>query len=358
MQSPPLDWTQFLQRSVPHVDPAALAPLFRNKVVLITGGGGFLGSALARQLGTLGVARIVLLDSAEHGLHDCMQDEALASLALPVVGDVCDALLMHEIMTAYRPHIVFHAAAAKHVWLMERNPFTAARTNILGTSVALAAAHDCGAEQFLLLSTDKAVEPVSIMGATKRVAELQVLASRGPTAAKAVRLGNVLGSTGSIVPTVQHQAAQGRAVTITDASCERYFLSPQEATLYLLGACSVQVRETILVADAGRPRNIMELVALLLQDDAGSLPIHYCGLRSGEKQCEQMYGAAERLQASLWPGLQLARGLGAETLHLEELFAAIGKRDASALLASIMKLVPAYTPGAELAAFARTQVFA
>jgi FlaA1/EpsC-like NDP-sugar epimerase len=294
----------------------------------------------------MGAAKIVLLDIAEHGLNELMHDPALASIAVPIVGDVCDASLLHEIFSLYRPHIVFHAAAAKHVWLMEKNPFTAVRTNVLGTSVALAAAHRGEAEQFILLSTDKAVDPASMMGATKRIAELQILASRGPAAAKALRLGNVLGSTGSIVPAIQQSIAQGRAITITDASCERYFVSPKEATLHLLGACEVQGRESILAGYAGRPRNIMDLVSFLLP--SGSLPIHYCGLRSGEK----------RLQASSWPGLQLVQGPCQQELSLKDLFKALETRDPAALLKNILKIVPNYEPSSDLLALAHAQVSA
>jgi FlaA1/EpsC-like NDP-sugar epimerase len=177
------------------------------------------------------VKHLSLLDIAESGLHELALDlDRDSDVARdPIVGDICDAPLLTDIFKRHRPQIVLHAAACKHVSLMEENPFAAARTNVLGTQQVAQVASAFGADRMILISTDKAVSPIGIMGATKRIAELVVLANRGATRMNAVRLGNVLGSTGSVVPTLQRQIAQGGPITITDAACTRYFVSINEA---------------------------------------------------------------------------------------------------------------------------------
>ena len=216
------------------LDRARATASLEGKRILVTGAGGSIGSALARSLVAFAPRQLVLLEAAEHSLYEI--DAALPHELdfVPVLGSVTQPALLKELFARHQPQIVYHAAAYKHVPLMEQNPFAAIENNALGTSVLVEAARAGGVEQFILLSTDKAVDPVSIMGASKRIGELIVLAAGG----KAVRLGNVLGSEGSIVPLFLKQIASGLPLTVTHASMRRYFLTISDAVTLLLHAAS------------------------------------------------------------------------------------------------------------------------
>ena len=352
------DWTQFLGRTPAGIDLRAVGGRVEGKTIAITGAGGFIGSALARMLGSFSPAHMLLLDIAEHGLHalGTELDEAAAEL---VVGDVCDSALLRDLFRQHQPDIIFHAAAAKHVSLMERNPITAARSNVLGTRAVLDAANKWGAEQFVLVSTDKAVEPSSIMGATKRIAELLVLANDGPTQAKAVRLGNVLGSTGSVAPLFERQLARGGPLTITAPACTRYFLSIREVVDALLGALVLDYRAAILVACTGAPQRIVDLADYLVRGaglDLRTVGIAYTGLGPGEKLSEAMLGRGETAVDLCLNQLQIviANAPPAEqSSTIARIEAAVQSRSVHALLAAIAELLPAYQPSAALTAHAQ-----
>ena len=357
------DWTQFLGRVLGAMDSRAIGRRLHEKTVAITGAGGFIGSALARVLPCFAPAHLVFLDIAEHGLHDLeveLERNFGSTSADLVVGDVCDSALLRDLFAQRRPDIIFHAAASKHVWLMERNPLAAARTNILGTRAVLEAANTSGVEQFVLISTDKAVEPGSIMGATKRIAELIVLANPGPVQAKAVRLGNVLGSTGSVVPLLERQLASGAPLTLTDPDCTRYFFSIAEVVQDLLSALLLDQTAAVLIARPGTPQSIVELASFLMRT-ASLAPERtattYCGLRPGEKLTEAMIGGDETARDSGISQLQLVSAnapLSAVSLRssLDRLDAAVRSRDVHALLLAIAEILPAYRPSPALIAYA------
>lgn len=351
------DELSFFDRAQDAFDESAIRACVQGKRVLITGAGGFIGSALARSLSQLSTERLFLLDIAESGLHELALELDRMNLSVLrdlIVGDVCDSALLAEICSRHRPQIILHAGACKHVSLMEENPFAAARTNVLGTLQIVQAANAFGVGKVIVISTDKAVAPAGIMGVTKRIAELIVLTSSGPTQVNAVRLGNVLGSTGSVVPILQRQIAQGGPLTITDAACTRYFVTIDGAVQSLLSALLIDVPSTILVSSPGNPHRIVDVARLLMNANRPNhqeVEIRFTGLRPGEKLFEQMTSDGEVLAHSSVDGLQQILHTSqpshqALALILEEIRASLQDRDLVRLVRAMSRAVPGYLPSA------------
>lgn len=348
------------------IDNAATLPAVQGKRILITGAGGFIGSALARALSVLPVEHLTLLDIAEAGLQE-LESWLHTTSAAPydlTVGDVCDPKLISHLLQRYRPQIILHAAACKHVALMERNPFAAARTNVLGSQNIAHAACAFGVEQVLVISTDKAVYPAGIMGATKRIAELIVLANRSTTRMKAVRFGNVFGSTGSVVPILQCQIARGGPITITDASCTRYFISIDDVVQQLLRSLLLDTGAGVIVPRPGSPYRVLDLAHYLVGSagrDIHEVEYRFTGLHPGEKLAERMTSDDEILVGSAVPGLyEIAKGDGRPRVLLdaavEEIRASIDAWDLLRLLRTVSRVIPSYRPSAYLEQQAEKQV--
>lgn len=300
-----------LGRELSPVDEAACRGIIEGKVVLVTGAAGSIGSELCRQVLALGPRRLVMLDNNESGLHDlAISLRGGAEQVTPVLADVTDDIRLEHIFATYRPQIVFHAAAYKHVPLMEHYPDEAVRVNVLGTWLVTEFATRYAVERFVLISTDKAVNPSSVMGATKRVCELMILSNSRHGAGSgtsplftAVRFGNVLGSRGSVVPTFQRQIEAGGPVTITHPEMTRYFISVSEAVSLVIQAAAFTEGGDIFMLDMGQPIRIEDLAYKMIRlrglRPGVDIPIVYTGMRPGEKLHEELSTAhEERLPTS------------------------------------------------------------
>lgn len=272
--------------------------MINGRTVMVTGGGGSIGSELCRQIASLHPERLIILDNYENSTYDLQQElirQYGDQLHLTVeIANVQDKRLISQLFSQYRPQVIFHAAAHKHVPLMENSPAEAVKNNVFGTYNLVNAACDAGVEKFVLISTDKAVNPTSIMGATKRICEM-ILSSMRPvekTDFVAVRFGNVLGSNGSVIPLFKKQIAQGGPVTITDKRITRYFMTVQEAVTLVLQAGAMAKRSEVFVLDMGKPVRILDLAENLIRLSGyrpyQDIPIVEIGLRPGEKLYEEL----------------------------------------------------------------------
>jgi FlaA1/EpsC-like NDP-sugar epimerase len=292
-----LDIEDLLRRSTIDIDLEPIAKMLTGKRVLVTGGGGWIGSEIVRQVAAFQPARLAVLDHDETHLHDTLQ--GLDGDAELMLGDIRDASVVHAIFENVKPEVVFHAAAHKHVPILEDFACEAIRTNVFGSLNVLNACIKAGSEHVVFISTDKAATPTSVMGATKWLAE-QILIARAPHAGyEAVRFGNVLGSRGSVIPTFQRQIAEGGPVTVTDREMTRYFMSTDEAVrLVLLGASTVH-DQPILALEMGEQVNIYELAERMIRlcgyQPHEDIEIRLAGLRPGENLAEALIGPAERL---------------------------------------------------------------
>jgi FlaA1/EpsC-like NDP-sugar epimerase len=306
-----------LGREPVQLDEAGIAEVLGGKTVLVTGAGGSIGSELCRQVARYGPARLVLLELSEFNLYTLEQELGARFPGLPLVrlvGDAKDLAQLRHICTQHRPQVVFHAAAYKHVPLMEEgNAWAALRNNTLGTYHAALAAAEVGAERFVLISTDKAVNPTNVMGATKRAAERVVsqLAARHPgTRFMAVRFGNVLGSSGSVIPKFQEQIARGGPVTVTHPEIIRYFMTVPEAAGLVLQAAAIGESGQVLVLDMGEPVKIVDLARELIRlsgHTVEEIGITFTGLRPGEKLYEELLADLESTLPTPVERLRIAR---------------------------------------------------
>jgi FlaA1/EpsC-like NDP-sugar epimerase len=356
----PVGAADLLGRPPRALNPAAAQGLIAGKRVLITGAGGAIGGELTLQVAGLDPQQLVLFDASEFNLYSI--DQTLREARVPgrwraELGDVRDQTRIAEVFSGFQPDLVLHAAALKHVPLMELNPLEAVLTNIGGAlNVARAAA--AGGASLAFISTDKAVNPTNVMGATKRVAEqvIHALAAEGRARAAVVRFGNVLGSSGSVVPLFERQIAKGGPVTVTDPRIERYFMTIQEAASLVLQAAALPAdpgESGLYVLDMGVPVKIEELARQVirlhgLRPDKDIQIIH-TGLRPGEKLFEEIFYPAEDVQATAADGVLAARTEVRPWAELsgpvEALLAAAKARDRPAALELLKALVPEFRPG-------------
>lgn len=295
---------ELLRRDAIETDMSAAAGYVSDRVILITGGGGSIGSELGRQIASLRPQQIVLMGKGENSVFEAEQDLRARGFGsvVPVIGDVRDRATVDRVIQEYRPDVVFHAAAHKHVPLMERVPIEAVRNNVFGTLNVAESAMEAGVEKVILISTDKAVNPTNVMGATKRAAEIVVMAmaGRSKTQFAAVRFGNVLGSRGSLIPILKKQIAKGGPITITDERMTRFFMTIPEAAQLVIQAGSHGGAGEIFILDMGEPVKIVDvargLLALYGLEEGKDIDFEFIGARPGEKIHEELSWESEDLE--------------------------------------------------------------
>ncbi|TAK97523.1 MAG: polysaccharide biosynthesis protein [Aquabacterium sp.] len=347
-----------LGREPVKLDESAVSDLISGQTVMITGAGGSIGSELCRQIARFGPSRLVLFELSEFALYQVEQDLGERFPHLPLVrlvGDVKDLGALRRAMQLHQPDLVFHAAAYKHVPLMEDdNAWIALRNNTLGTYLVAQAAAEQGVKRFVLISTDKAVNPTNVMGATKRAAEMVVShwAGKGTnTRFMAVRFGNVLGSSGSVIPKFKEQIAKGGPVTVTHPEITRYFMTIPEAAQLVLQAAALAETGQVFVMDMGKSVKIADLARELIRlsgHTEAEIPIVFSGLRPGEKLFEELLADADTTLPTPHPRLRLAQLRGELPPDwIERLMALAVDESASApptLRARLHELVPEYAP--------------
>ena len=328
VQIRPVQVEDVLGRDPVDVDLDSAAPYVEGKTVLVTGAGGSIGSELCRQLTRLGPQRLILVELGETALFEIereLVDERGFSAAVPVLADVGNATKMRQVFERYEPSVVFHAAAYKHVPLMEANPLESVRNNALATKVVADAAVEHGAHRFVLVSTDKAVNPKTVMGQSKAVCEwvVEAYGAREDIATRfvAVRFGNVLGSSGSVIPIFRRQIEKGGPLTVTHPEMTRFFMTIPEAASLVIQSGAIGGEGHVFVLDMGDPVKIVELAEQMIRlsgKDPGEIGIDFVGARPGEKLHEELWGENEKVVATAHPKIRRVSGLVVDPVWLED----------------------------------------
>ena len=336
------------------LDDTAVKAYLADKVVLVTGGGGSIGSEICRQVAKMGPKKLLIMGKGENSIYEIHQEMLNTHPELkvvPIIADVRDRQRLEDIMGYFHPQVVFHAAAHKHVPLMEWQPIEAVKNNVWGTKVVAETANKFKVETFVMISTDKAVNPTSVMGCTKRVAEMfvQSMNAISDTRFVAVRFGNVLGSRGSVIPLFKKQIAKGGPVTVTHPDMKRYFMTIPEASQLVLQAGAMAKGGEVFVLDMGEPVKICDLAKDLIRL-SGLVPdvdikIKYTGLRPGEKLFEELLSAEDGTEQTDHKKIFTARikevPKAQMDAHVEELLSHTNEDE---VVATLQKVVPTYTP--------------
>lgn len=315
-----------LGRDEIELDLKAIADKLTNKTILVTGAGGSIGSEICRQVSEFRPKRLILLGHGESSIYnidmELRQKVASDIEIIPIIADVKDRNRIFDIVSEYKPDVMYHAAAHKHVPLMEANPMEAVKNNIFGTKNVAESADVFGVPYFVMISTDKAVNPPNVMGATKRFAEMivQNLAKESETKFAAVRFGNVLGSRGSVVPLFKQQIAKGGPVTVTDPEMTRYFMTIPEASRLVIQAGTLAAGGEVFVLDMGEPVKIVDLAKNLIKLSGYSedeISIEFSGIRPGEKLFEELLNENERQSEHVFPKIFVGKAEPISLLEME-----------------------------------------
>jgi len=349
-----------LGRPPVRLDLGTIERKLHGQSVLITGAGGSIGSELARQVSQFRPGRLVLLERSENDLFrlGCELHRSFPALnAIPIVGDILDVALLREVFASHRPHSVFHAAAYKHVPMMETNCFQAVTNNIFGTYNVALVARQFETEDFVMISTDKAVRPTNIMGVSKRVAELIILGLQHQrTRFVAVRFGNVLGSNGSVLPVFEEQIRRGGPITVTHPDARRFFMLIPEAVQLVLQASTMGNGGEIFILEMGEDVRIEDLARNVIRlagfEPDKEIRIVYTGLRPGEKLAEELQLQGEGLMPTSHEKIRVLQGGRVDFLQvrgwLDELSTLVESRNVHGLIQTLRSLVPEYCPSNEI----------
>jgi FlaA1/EpsC-like NDP-sugar epimerase len=355
----PVEIQDLLGRDPVHLETQDIRQILGGKVVLVTGAGGSIGSELCRQIANFNPTQLLLVDQSEVQLFPIEQElieTGHQGIVLPLIGDVLDAERMRYLFERFRPQVLFHAAAHKHVPMMESQPSEAVKNNTLGTVQMVDLAAEFKLERFVLISTDKAINPTNVMGASKRLAEiyLQAFAANngGVTRFMAVRFGNVLGSSGSVIPTFKRQIAAGGPVSVTHPDVTRYFMTIPEATGLVLQSAAQGEGGEIFVLDMGQSVKIVDLARQLIELSGlrpdEDIEIKFTGLRPGEKLFEEITHGGENMVDTKHPKIMRfvcqPRELAEVRSHLDRLTARLHNTERNQLKLLIQEMVPEYKP--------------
>lgn len=357
----PVSIEDLLGREAVKLDTERIGEFLTGRRVVVTGAGGSIGSEICRQVARHAPARLVLVERSEYALfriHEELKGAFPALELTPSICDVCDGARVDAVFTEHAPEVVFHAAAYKHVPMMELNPGEALKNNVFGTKVVADAARNHAARAFVLISTDKAVNPSSIMGATKRIGEkyIQALSNGSGTKYLAVRFGNVLGSTGSVIPIFKRQIAAGGPVTVTHPEMKRYFMTIPEASQLVLEASAMGEGGEIFVLDMGEPVKIADLAEELIRlsgfTPGADIKIEFTGVRPGEKLFEELGFDAEQMSKTAHPSIYIGKlapaTLAEVTTAIDALHALVGETSVATVRSALRRLVPEILPDGEI----------
>ena len=325
----PVQVEDILGREPVDVDFEAISEYLRGETVLISGAGGSIGSELCRQVARAGASRMILVDQAESPLYEIereLVDDRNFPAGVPVIADIGSHERLRQVFERYRPTVVFHAAAYKHVPMMEANPLESVRNNVLGTKVVAEVAVEFGARRFVLVSTDKALNAQAVYGQSKALCEwiVEAYGARDDVSTRfvAVRFGNVLDSAGSVIRIFKRQIAKGGPVTVTNAEMTRYFMTTPEAVSLVIQAGSIGGRGEIFVLDMGEPVKILDLARSMIRlsgkEPDRDIPIEFIGVRAGEKLHEQLWGEDEVVADTQHPKIKRARRAPIDGVWLDE----------------------------------------
>jgi len=350
------DINDLLRREVVELDLDLIEAFAKDKIILVTGAGGSIGSEMCRQVCNFNPKLLLLIEQAENPLFEIERELHSQFPQVPIKGIICnitDKIRVEGIFKRYKPQVVIHAAAHKHVPLMELNPGEAIKNNIIGTQTVADAADHYGSTNFVMISTDKAVNPTSIMGSSKRIAEMhtQALSRTSKTHFVTVRFGNVLGSDGSVVPIFKKQIAEGGPVTVTHPDMKRYFMTIPEASQLVLQAATMGKGGEIFVLDMGEPVKIVDLAKELitLSGFGEDIKIDFTSLRPGEKLFEELSIKGEDMQPTRHPKIAIWKNIPMDRDKLRaginELVDIAKMQDHDTIVQKIKELVPEYSSG-------------
>ena len=354
-----------LGREPVHIDLASIRNELEGKVVLITGAGGSIGAELSRQVANFQPSKVILLERSENALFELgleLNTNQPQQHFVPVIADIQDVTTLRDIFALHRPDMIFHAAAYKHVPMMEENCFQAVNNNIFGTYNVALLARQFACKSFVMISSDKAVNPTNVMGATKRIAELIMLGlSHEHTRYVAVRFGNVLGSAGSVVPIFQQQISNGGPITVTHPEARRYFMTIPEAVQLVLQASTMGDSSEIFILDMGKPMRVVDLARNMIRlsglEPDKEIEIIYTGLRPGEKLFEELMLEGEGVKRTSHAKIRVLAGtvvsLAQVRSWLDELAALVAAKNVHGLVQMFQQIVPEYKPSEEILASAQ-----